>query len=104
MPLEFIGVTVNSREPGEGARYWHSHAIIEELYLFIAGEGVMALDQELVPVRAGTAVRAAQGVRRSWHANGDSPGPMRWVCIRAGGAPLAELHDATLYPEIPLPW
>ncbi len=104
MPLEFIGVTVNSREPGEGAHYWHSHAIIEELYLFLEGEGVMALDDEIVPVRAGTAVRVAQGVRRSWHANADSPGPMRWVCIRAGGAPLADLHDATLFPEIPLPW
>ncbi len=104
MPLEFIGVTVNSREPGEGAHYWHSHATIEELYLFLEGEGVMALDDEIVPVSAGSAVRVAQGVRRSWHANADSPGPMRWVCIRAGGAPLSELHDATLYPEIPLPW
>ena len=104
MPLEFIGVTVNSREPGEGAHYWHSHAIIEELYLFLEGEGVMALDDEIVPVRAGSAVRVAQGVRRSWHANPESPGAMRWVCVRAGGAPLAELHDATLYPEIPLPW
>ena len=104
MPLEFIGVTVNSREPGEGAHYWHSHAIIEELYLFLEGQGVMALDDEIVPVRAGTALRVAQGVRRSWHANATSPGPMRWVCIRAGGAPLAELRDATLYPELPLPW
>jgi uncharacterized cupin superfamily protein len=104
MPLEFFGVTVNSREPGEGAHYWHSHAILEELYLFLEGEGVVALDNEIVPVRAGTAVRVAQGVRRSWHANADSPVPMRWVCIRAGGAPLAELRDATLYPEIPLPW
>jgi uncharacterized cupin superfamily protein len=104
IPLEFIGVTVNSREPGEGAHYWHSHAVIEELYLFLEGEGVMALDDELLPVHAGSAVRVTQGVRRSWRASPDSPGPMRWVCIRAGGAPLTELRDATLYPEIPLPW
>ena len=104
MPLEYIGVTVNSREPGEGAHYWHSHAVIEELYLFLEGEGVMALDDELVPVRAGSSVRVGQGVRRSWRASPDSPGPMRWVGIRAGGAPLKELHDATLYPEVPLPW
>ncbi len=104
MPLEFIGVTVNSREPGEGAHYWHSHATIEELYLFLEGEGVMALDDEIVPVRAGSAVRVDQGVRRSWCAGAESPGPMRWLGIRAGGAPLSELHDATLYPEIPLPW
>lgn len=40
LPQEFIGVTVNSREPGDGAQYWHSHAIMDELYLVLEGEGV----------------------------------------------------------------
>jgi uncharacterized cupin superfamily protein len=104
LPLEFIGVTVNSRDPGEGAHYWHSHAIMDELYLVLQGEGVIALDDEMVPVRAGSAVRVGQGVRRAWHTNADSPGPMRWVCVRAGDGPLAERRDGAFYPEIPLPW
>ncbi len=102
--LEFIGMTVNSRKPGEGAHYWHSHAVLDELYLFLDGEGVLALDDELIPVRAGTAIRVPQGVRRSWACTPESPTALKWVCIRAGGQPLAEIKDATMYPEIPLPW
>ena len=105
LPLEFFGVSLNSREPGEGADYWHAHSTLEELYLFLEGEGELAMDDDIIPVRAGTAVRVGQGVMRTWRASPNSPGPLRWICIRAGGAKLKEIpKDATPRRDRPLPW
>jgi uncharacterized cupin superfamily protein len=105
MALDFFGVSVNSREPGTGADYWHSHSVLEELYLFLEGEGEMALDDAVVPVKAGTAVRVAQGVMRTWRATPQSLGPLRWLCIRAGGAKLSEIpKDGTVGRDKPFPW
>lgn len=107
IPLDFFGVTVNSRLPGEGVDFWHSHSALEELYLFLEGEGEMGLDDEVVPVRAGTAIRVGQGVMRTWRCTPDSPTALKWLCIRGGGAPLADLGgDATKLDasERPLPW
>jgi mannose-6-phosphate isomerase-like protein (cupin superfamily) len=105
MALEFFGVSVNSREPGTGADYWHAHSVLEELYLFLEGEGELALDDEIVKVKAGTAVRVGQGVMRTWRASPSSPGPLRWLCIRAGGGKLKEIpRDATPDRTRPLPW
>jgi mannose-6-phosphate isomerase-like protein (cupin superfamily) len=105
MPLEFFGVSLNSRESGTGADYWHAHSILEELYLFLEGEGELALDDDIIPVKAGTAVRVGQGVMRTWRASPSSPGPLRWLCIRAGGGKLKEIpRDAQPNRERPLPW
>ena len=105
LPLEFFGLSINSREPGTGADYWHAHSILEELYLVIEGEGELALDDEIIPLKPGTAVRVGQGVMRTWRASPASPGPMRWICIRGGGAKLAEIpKDAAPNRERALPW
>jgi mannose-6-phosphate isomerase-like protein (cupin superfamily) len=110
LPLVFFGVTVNSSEPGASIDYWHSHSVKEELYLFLDGEGEMGLDDDVVPVKAGTAVRVGQGVMRTWHCTPTSPTALKWLCIRAGGAPLADLSgergDWTRVgcEDRPLPW
>jgi uncharacterized cupin superfamily protein len=105
LPLDFFGVSINSREPGTGADYWHAHSILEELYLVIEGEGELALDGDIIPLHPGTAVRVGQGVMRTWRAKPDSPVPLRWICIRAGGAKLAEIpRDAAPLRDRPLPW
>jgi mannose-6-phosphate isomerase-like protein (cupin superfamily) len=105
LPLDFFGVSINSREPGTGADYWHAHSILEELYLVIEGEGELALDGDIIPLKPGTAVRVGQGVMRTWRALPTSPVPMRWICIRAGGAKLAEIpRDAAPLRDRPLPW
>lgn len=104
VPLDYFGVSINSRLPGEGADYWHSHSVLEELYLFLEGEGEMALDEEVIAVKAGTAIRVGQGVMRTWRASPTSPGPLRWVCIRGGGAKLADIKDGTLVRDKSFPW
>ena len=70
----------------------------------------MGLDDEVVPVKAGTAVWVGQGVMRVWRCTPNSPTALKWLCIRAGGDRLANLSgthsDATKVTatERPLPW
>jgi hypothetical protein len=65
----------------------------------------MGLDDEIVQVRAGSVVRVGQGVARTWRARPDSPGELRWLCIRAGGEELPEMpDDSSRLPDRPMPW
>jgi len=102
---EFVGLTVNALEPGEEAGYWHSHSEVEEVYVFIAGQGQMALDDEVIDVEAGSVVRVGTGVARTWHALPESKGQLQFLCIRAGGSPVPHTpNDAQLDTETPRPW
>jgi len=102
---QFIGLTVNALEPGEEAGYWHTHSQVEELYVFIAGEGQMGIGEDLVDVESGSVVRIGQGVMRTWRAKPESKGQLRWLCIRAGGSALPHFpDDATRDSERPMPW
>ncbi|MDL9981215.1 cupin domain-containing protein [Microbacterium sp. ASV49] len=103
--MQYIGMTANAFVPGEEAGYWHTHDQIEELYVFLEGRGQMGLDEDVVDVGPGTAVRVGQGVWRTWRAMPDSPGELRWLCIRAGGSALPHVpDDATRDEERPSPW
>ena len=105
LTMQYIGMTANALEPGEEAGYWHAHARIEELYVFLEGRGQMGLDDEVLDVAAGSVVRVGQGVWRTWRAHPDSPGQLRWLCIRAGGAELPEFPDDSERDEArPSPW
>ena len=105
LPMQFVGVTVNSLEPGEEAGYWHTHSSDEELYIFLLGEGQMGLDGQVVDVHPGTCVRVGQGVWRTWRAKPDSPVNLRWLCIRGDGGALPEVpDDAERDDARPMPW
>ena len=41
------------------------HSVLEEMYVFLARDGQMGLDDDIVDVSAGTVVRVGQGVRRT---------------------------------------
>ena len=105
LTMQFIGMTANALEPGEEAGYWHVHHAIEEVYVFLDGQGQMGLDDEVVDVGPGSVVRAGQEVWRTWRAHPDSPGQLRWLCIRAGGQELPHFpDDAERGPERAMPW
>lgn len=105
LDMQFIGLTANALVPGEQAGYWHAHSEVEELYVFLDGEGEMALDDEIIPVTAGSAIRVGQHVRRTWRCTPASPTTLKWLCIRAGGDALAKIPtDAKRDTETPLPW
>ena len=105
LPMQFVGVTANSLVPGEEAGYWHAHSSDEELYIFLTGRGQMGLDDDVVDVEPGTAIRVGQGVMRTWRALPDSDGPLTWLCIRGDGGDLPHLpDDAHRITDIPMPW
>ncbi|MFJ4164728.1 cupin domain-containing protein [Microbacterium sp. NPDC089698] len=105
LTMQYIGMTANALVPGEEAGYWHTHARIEELYVFLAGRGQMGVGDDVVEVGPGSVVRVGQGVPRTWRARPDSPGELRWLCIRAGGESLPHLpDDSARLPERPMPW
>ncbi len=105
LPMQFIGMTANAFDPGEEAGYWHTHAQIEELYVFLAGRGQMGLDDAVVDVGPGTAVRVGPGVWRTWRCVPDSAAGLQWLCIRAGGQDLPHLPDDAQRDEgRPAPW
>ncbi|OJU41900.1 MAG: hypothetical protein BGN97_06015 [Microbacterium sp. 69-10] len=105
LTMQYIGMTANALVPGEEAGYWHVHEKVEELYVFLAGRGQMGLDDDVVDVAEGTVVRVSQGVWRTWRALPDSPGELRWLCIRAGGEHLPHMpDDSRRDPDRPMPW
>lgn len=105
LAMRFIGMTANSYVPGEEAGYWHSHDLIEELYVFLTGRGEMGLDDDVVPVGPGTTIRVGPGVMRTWRCTPDSPEPLTWFCIRAGGQELPTLpSDSHRDNDRPAPW
>ncbi|GGI47407.1 mannose-6-phosphate isomerase-like protein (cupin superfamily) [Agromyces flavus] len=105
LTMQYIGMSANALAPGEEAGYWHVHAQIEELYVFLEGSGEMGLDDDVVAVGPGTVVRVGQGVLRTWRALPDSPGELRWLCIRAGGTSLPRMpDDSARAPGRPMPW
>lgn len=105
LTMQFIGMTANALLPGEEAGYWHVHQKVEEVYVFLGGRGQMGLDDEVVEVGPGTVIRVGQGVARTWRARPDSPGELRWLCVRAGGEELPHLpDDSSRLPERPMPW
>ena len=105
LQMQYIGMTANALQPGDSATYWHRHARIEELYVFLHGHGQMGLDDDVVDVGPGSVVRVGQGVWRTWRARPDSAEELRWLCIRSGGGELPHLpDDSERAADRPLPW
>lgn len=105
LTMQYIGMTANAFKPGDEAGYWHTHARVEELYVFLDGRGQMGLDSDVVDVRPGTVVRIGQGVWRTWRALPDSPTELRWLCIRSGGYELPRFpDDGQRDADRPMPW
>jgi mannose-6-phosphate isomerase-like protein (cupin superfamily) len=105
LAAKYLGMSVNSMAPGDQAPFWHTHSQHEELYIFLSGQGQLALDDEVVDVQAGTIVRVGTGTWRAWRALSDSSEPLRWLCVRSGGATLQEIgRDGEMDAERAFPW
>ena len=102
---EFVGISVNNTKPGDASPFWHTHSKIEEIYIFLEGDGEMALEDEVVPVTTGTIIRVPQGVWRALRCLPDSETDLKWLCLRGGEGGLAEIgNDAEIDKERPFPW
>ncbi|WP_221583331.1 cupin domain-containing protein [Microbacterium sp. G2-8] len=101
---ENVGVSVNGLAPGGSSPFWHLHAQLEEVYIFLGGEGKMALGDEVIDVTTGSVVRVAPNTMMAVHANADSPTDLRFVCTRAGAASLRDVGDDAEITHDPFPW
>ena len=71
--LTGMEISLNSLPSNYSVPFLHSHREHEELYLFVAGEGEMLIDGDIVAVRSGTAVRVAPPAKRAWRNTGAEP-------------------------------
>lgn len=102
---EFVGVSVNSTPPGGESPFWHTHTQVEEIYVILTGTGELALDEQVIPLQAGSIVRVPKDVWRALRCLPTSPQSMEWLCLRAGGDSLENIgQDGQLDQERPFPW
>ena len=103
LQLTGMEVSLGSLEPGASAPFMHAHKQNEELYLFLSGIGEMQVDETLIPLRAGSAVRVAPAGVRAWHATGHEP--LTFIVIQAKAESLeqATANDGILSDRA-LPW
>ena len=76
---------------GGAVPFRHHHRENEEIYLFISGEGIMALDSEDLHVASDTIVRVSPAVSRQLRNTGTAPPTLR-LHPDQGRQPRA-LHD-----------
>lgn len=88
--------SVGSLAAGEALPFNHRHKQNEEVYVFLSGRGVMALDGEEFPVASGSVVRVAPSVVRTHRNTGDTP--LVFLCFqaKAGSLEQATLDDGEL--------
>lgn len=102
---ENAGISINATEPGDQSPFWHSHAHTEEIYIVLDGEGEIAIDDDVVPLSAGSAVRVAPNSMLALRCLPSSAGALKWICVRSGADSLAGIgKDAALDRERPFPW
>jgi mannose-6-phosphate isomerase-like protein (cupin superfamily) len=96
-------MSLNALPPGGEVPFLHSHKRNEELYIFLAGEGQMQVDGEVIPVRAGSIVRVAPAGKRAWRNTGATPLQAIVLQIEAGSLAQATAADGVVEPG-PVRW
>jgi mannose-6-phosphate isomerase-like protein (cupin superfamily) len=108
----FLGQTLNLSgmevsfgvlPPGGAIPFFHAHKQNEELYLFLSGQGEMKVDEVVMAVSAGSAVRVAPAGLRCWRNTGSEPMAYIVVQAKAGSLEQATGQDG-IVPEKPVAW
>ena len=101
--LTSMEVSLNKDRPNTGVDFFHSHKNNEEVYVFIGGAGEMVVGEDRFPVKEGSVVRVATGVKRAWWNTGQED--LYYVVIQAptDGLKTSKLNDAEMINEN-VPW
>jgi len=75
---EHTGLTHHRLTPGRRQRIGHRHDRAEEVYVVLAASGRVKLDDDVVAIAAGDAVRVAPPVMRSFEAGPDG---LEWLAV-----------------------
>ena len=90
-------VSFTRLEPLQAVPFFHSHKQNEELFLVVRGEGEMQVDDDVIPVREGTAVRVATAGERCLR-NTSATEALVYVCIQAKTGSLEQWTSADGVP------
>ena len=101
--LNSMEISLNKIEAGTGMSFFHRHTNHEEAYIFLAGEGEMSIDDEIVPVKEGSVVSVQPDAKRSWWNTGDTD--LSYIVIQApaGGMKAPGVSDGVLLDGT-VPW
>lgn len=99
-PLGLTGMdlSLTSIPPGGSVPFLHRHRENEELYLFLRGTGEMLVDEQVIPVGEGSAVRIAPEGERTLRNTGAEP--LVYTCIQARQGSLP--GDAGITDGVPV--
>ena len=75
-------VSFTRLEPLQANVAFHSHKQNEELFLIVSGAGEFQVDDDVIPVREGSAVRVSTGGERCMR-NSSATEPLVYICIQA---------------------
>lgn len=103
LELTSMEVSLNKDMPGTGIDFFHSHKNNEELYIFVGGEGQMAIDDDIINVKEGSVVNIKPEAKRAWWNTGKNP--LYYIVIQApfGKIGPVTIDDAVIFEET-LPW
>jgi mannose-6-phosphate isomerase-like protein (cupin superfamily) len=101
--LTSMQVSLNKFPAGAAMPFYHAHKNDEELYIFVGGKGQMQIDEQLIDVEEGTAVRVAPPGWRIWRNNSDED--LCFIVIQAKDGSLeADTFDDGIPGDMPPPW
>ncbi|MFQ6613024.1 MAG: cupin domain-containing protein [Fidelibacterota bacterium] len=109
LDLKGVGIGIAKLPAGKGYTYLHSHKQQEEVYIPLAGKGIIHVDGTDIPLQPGDFVKVSPEAKRALKAVGDS----KLVCLIVGGVPGGFSHrktsnalidDGILDREHPAPW
>lgn len=67
--LTGMEVSVNCLPAGAGVPFYHKHHLHEELYLFLKGKGQFQINESIIEIHEGTALRVSPDGERTWRNN-----------------------------------
>jgi mannose-6-phosphate isomerase-like protein (cupin superfamily) len=102
LDAEQVAITWRTMPPGTGGKgsYGHRHKTQEEIYLVLRGAVQAKLDDDVVELGPGTAVRVAPEVVRSFHNDGPEEAELVICSVRLPeGAPQDSETVDDFWPE-----
>src|SRR5581483_11378283 len=69
--LEQLGMAFHRVKPGKRQGFAHRHDVAEEIYVVLSGSGRLKVDDDIVDVAPGHAIRVGPGATRQWEGGPD---------------------------------
>ena len=74
-------ISISVMPSGAKSPFNHIHKENEEIYIFLTGNGKFIVDDEIIEIKPGTAIRVATGAKRAMENTGNTE--MQYICIQA---------------------